>query len=74
MVNTVIRIGVYNGDGVGVGVDIAGRICASGVVGYGGHSFGATSCSCLSRFIFEKFKKHDDVFIMYVQTLSEVAK
>ncbi|KAH0780948.1 hypothetical protein KY290_000546 [Solanum tuberosum] len=63
MVDMAVRAGVNIGVGAGVSVGPG--------VGFGVQSVGATSCSRCSGFLCEKCKKHDEVSIMYLQTLSQ---
>lgn len=64
----MVDANVRDGDNIGVGVDVCGRIYASaGVVRI---SVGATSLSRCSRFLYEKCKKNHEDYIMYLQTLN----
>ncbi|KAG5605437.1 hypothetical protein H5410_026929 [Solanum commersonii] len=52
--------------------DQAGVIIGVGAgINFGGQSVGATSCSLCFGFLCEKYKKHEENSIMYLQTLSQ---
>ncbi|KAK4737121.1 hypothetical protein R3W88_000818 [Solanum pinnatisectum] len=61
LVDAAVRAGVNISAGPGIGIG----------VGYGVQSVRATFCSRYSGFLCEKCKKHNESYIMYLQTLSQ---
>ncbi|KAH0765139.1 hypothetical protein KY285_001010 [Solanum tuberosum] len=61
---------VFNEDDM-VDVAVSDGVYIRFGVGFGVQSVGATSCSRCCGFLCEKYKKHDEDSIMYLQTLSQ---